>query len=165
MVSAGDYYYSNGATGVDEKKHSSIDAVRNVIGVIIALSIAAMIAGAVLKYRYPDVFFKMALAVDVLNLKGDTKQEKARINKITLLPISREKQELLVNKTIFLGATPTMVQLALGAPRGKNKGYNAENKIEERWQYHFADEGKPVVMIFVEDKLTGAQRVSQQAAY
>jgi len=159
MVSRSDYYYSNGGEGLEEEKPSSFAAVRNFIGVLIVLAIAALIAITVLKYRHPDIFFKLAVTVDIFNIKGDSKVERMRIDNITLLPISREKQELLINKTIFMGASTKMVELALGKPRNESEGYNNNNVIEKRWQYHFAGDAEPVIMVFIDNRLTGAQRI------
>ena len=165
MTSGRDYYYSNGGEAIEQEKSSSVAAIRHVIGVIIVFVIAGMIAMAVLKFRYPDVFFKLAVAVDVFNVKGDSRAERARIDKIALLPISNEKQELLINKTIFMGASPRMVQLALGEPRGTSEGLNIQNKQELRWQFHFAGESEPVVMVFIDHKLSGAQRIDKYDTY
>lgn len=165
MTSGKEYYYSNGGEAIEEEKSSSLSAIHNIIGVIIVLLIAGIIAMAVLKYRYPDMFFKLAVTVDVFNVQGDSRAERARIDKIALLPISNEKQELLINKTIFMGASLRMVELALGKPRGTNQGLNAENKQEIRWQYHFSGESEPVVMVFIDDKLSGAQRIDKLASY
>lgn len=104
-----------------------------------------------IKVANPKMYLQMALAVDVFGFSETLSREKSRLEKIDLLPISNDKKNILVNNTVFIGATTGMVKLALGNPARKaalsdSSAVNGDHS--ERWTYHLEDTRVPIVLYF-----------------
>lgn len=151
---ASGYAYGLGA----RRKKSSISQV---LLTICAVVVAVVIGLSILRMRHPDVYYSITLSMDVFGITQDAELEKKRINKIALLPISDEKKEFLINHTIFMGATPSMVKLALGDPRGEQQTVTQDtNQPVMVLYYHFPEDARPTMLMFEEDKLVSAQKAS-----
>lgn len=125
--------------------------------ILLCLLLILMIGGIfALKTLQPSTYSSLMLKFD---LAADSKEEVARINRINLLPISSEKKEILTNRTIFLGATTGMTELALGTPIQVYE-YPDHTPRVDRWVYYFADDSRPTVLEFQDRKLTSAYKVS-----
>lgn len=109
-----------------------------------------------LKALQPDAFDSLMLTFE---LTPNSKEEKARLDRINLLPISDEKKKILTNRTIFLGASPRMAELALGEPI-QRRGNHDQTPTVDQWIYYFADDSRPTVLEFEDSKLAKAYKIS-----
>jgi len=109
----------------------------------------------------PDMVKHIALKLDRLGLTQPNPTEINRVSEINILPISYEEKQILINKTIFLGATPRMVMLALGKPK---EGHRANSEIDNAKTlilvYHLPEDLRPTMLYFEEGKLTQARKGS-----
>jgi hypothetical protein len=122
---------------------------------IASLMVVVMTATFAIKASDPALYLKLSLTFDVLGLNPNAKAEKMRLDQIDLLPISEEKKEILANRTIFLGASTSMVRLALGEPLDQieTKGEGTGASLT-RWVYHFQQDLTPTALEFTDDVLT-----------
>lgn len=105
----------------------------------------------------PDLRNNVVLAIDIFSISELATQEKQRVSTIKLLKISSEQKEALVNKTVFIGCTKEMVQLALGAPRSLEH----DEKSRDIWVYYLGDEKRATKFAFdAEGKLVEAFKAS-----
>ena len=148
------YGYSNAA-----RAHRS--NFGQLIITILSIVIAVCIGLTILRMRHPDVYYNITLSMDVFGITQDADLEKKRINKITLLPISDEKKEFLIGHSIFMGATPNMVKLALGEPR-KEQNTTTQDGTQPVlvYIYHFPQDSRPTLLMFEQEKLVAAQKSS-----
>ncbi len=125
---------------------------------IVFLVVAMLVLGGLIavKELQPTTFQSLLLT---FNIAPNAKEEKARLDRIALLAISEEKKNILRNKTIFLGASTIMVELALGNPINR-LAYEQVSPRVDRWIYHFADDSRPTVLEFHDNKLASAFKVS-----
>ena len=84
-------------------------------------------------------------------------EEKFRQSAINALPLTYEEKQVLINKTVFLGASSKMVQLALGAPKERKVGGGKSNSI---LIYYQPDDPRPTILRFERDKLVHAYKGS-----
>ncbi len=126
--------------------------------IMIFLILFAITLGVLLGLREfkPATFHSIMITFE---LTPNAEQEKARLDKIRLLAISDEKKQILINRTIFLGASTKMVQLALGDPIN-TQNFEEYSPPITRWVYHFADDSRPTVLEFHDGKLDSAFKVS-----
>ncbi len=113
---------------------------------------------AVIKVKNPDAFYSLAISFSAFEKNSEIGAEQQRLSKIRLLPISDEKKEILVSKTVFLGASPNMVLLALGKPMSEER--DAAQEGAQRWIYHFQDDSRPTELRFEDYKLVSARKIS-----
>lgn len=125
---------------------------------IVFLLVAMLVLGGMIavKELQPVAFQSLLLA---FHIAPNAKEEKVRLDRIALLAISEEKKNILRNKTIFLGASSTMVELALGVPINRLAYEQVSPKVD-RWIYHFADDSRPTVLEFHDNKLASAFKIS-----
>lgn len=122
--------------------------------------IGCIVAG--LRFFQPDTFYSIALSFELKSSPVDIASERQRINRINTLPLNDEKKKILINHTIFMQASTSMVKLALGEPRYMEpSSKNAEGVTVDRWVYHFQDDLRPTVLQFEDDKLAAAYKVSE----
>jgi hypothetical protein len=110
----------------------------------------------IVKKTDPHLFLKLQITFNVLGNNDDVKAEKNRLENIDLLPIADEKKSILANHTIFLGATKTMVRLALGDPLQEHA--DADKNISY-WDYHLDEDIKATRLMFNQDTLVSAEAV------
>lgn len=108
---------------------------------------------------FPTVYLKLVVTCDVFGLNKTAKLEKQRLDNINLLPISNEKKNFLIEHRIFLGASETMVELALGNPLDKVPQESMQQKEKERWIYHFDNDINSTALEFHEGTLVTAFNV------
>lgn len=109
----------------------------------------------------PDALKQITLKLDRLGLTPENPVEIQRVSNINKLSISYEEKQILINKTIFLGATPRMVMLALGQPQeGHRTNDDLESKKTVILVYHLPEELRPTMLKFDEGKLTHAYKGS-----
>lgn len=135
--------------------------------IISALAVILFIAvGAAFAYNYayvqhPEVYKKIKIKLDKLGLIQQSPEEIQRVAEINKMTISYEEKQILINKTIFMGATPRMVMLALGQPKQGHKGDKTnEGKDIITLTYHMPGEFKPTQLYFENNKLTKAYKIS-----
>lgn len=120
------------------------------VGCILIVTLTTLL---VLKTSNPQLYLKLSLTFYFINPSPDAKQEKKRLDHIELLPISDEKKNILTNRTIFLGASSSMVRLALGDPID---GTYYEDGSAQYWTYHFEEDLKPTILEFHNNELLSA---------
>lgn len=142
----------------EQEENKSKDLMINLMTVIVFIGI--IIAG--LRFFEPQTYYSMTLVFDFSKEPGDAKFEQQRMSQINLLPISDEKKNILVHRTIFLGASSTMVALALGDPKFKEPTVKDEKgQTIDKWVYHFNDDFRPTVLQFENGVLLNAYKVSE----
>lgn len=115
---------------------------------------------------HPEMVKELLITVDKFGITRTGKEEQVRIAKINALPITYEKKQVLINRTVFLNADINMVYLALGQPREMKRtileggGNEAILLI-----YHFSDDKRPTILQFEEEKLTSAYKGSVLEVY
>ncbi len=108
-----------------------------------------------------DMFSHINVAGWIEGMEEIPAAEQERRAAIRRLPIGEEKQNILINNQIFIGAGRHMVEYALGSPkRRKQLVATEENPAIEAWIYHFKDEYRPTVLLFDERSLTQAYKAS-----
>jgi len=126
----------------------------------------AVTTGASLSYvgaKNPEALDQLLLRVDVLGITEVGMKEKKRINSIRALEIPFAQKKILMERTIFMGATRQMVYLALGEPRKAERTKHTPSKqnITERWVYFFREDTRPTVLEFEGEVLVSAHKTSQ----
>jgi hypothetical protein len=133
------------------------------VAIISSLLLLVMSGVFMVEKSSPMLYLKLAMTFDVFGIDKEAKHEKLRLEGIYLLPISEEKKTILINHTIFLGASPTMVELALGNPLDKTIAPEEKDKPSiERWIYHFAEDINPTALEFQDGKLASAFNVTRR---
>lgn len=129
----------------------------------VAVSLVTVALFSYLNRTNPEMVRSALLKVDMLGITAPAQAEKARVAAINQLGIPWEQREVLINRTVFLGATEQMVYLALGQPQAANKRVAAERGNRELtvWAYYLQDELRPTLLEFDEGKLIGARKGSQ----
>lgn len=127
------------------------------------ISIALVTAGGLsyVNQTNPEALTDLMVHVDVFGITPQASQEKERQYQIRMLTIPYEKKKVLLERTVFLGATRQMVVLALGEPKEAQKITEHEKRpdgkiINERWVYYFKDDPRPTVLEFEKDSLASA---------
>lgn len=98
----------------------------------------------------PEIMNDVLIKVDVLGLTNVAKEEQDRIYAINSLGIdvTHPEKQALINHTIFMGATPAMVGLALGGP--KIQKWNTL-KTKLYYIYYLPNDNRPTVLVFKQD--------------
>lgn len=135
------------------------------IGTLLFLLFLGFVGMGIYNYLYlhkPDVLKQISVKLDRLGLAPENPAETQRIYEINKLPISYEEKQILINNTIFLGATPRMVMLALGKPKEGHRAADnsGENKKTLILVYHLPEDLRPTMLRFDEGKLTHAYKGS-----
>lgn len=126
------------------------------------ISIALVTAGGLsyVNQTDPEALTDLMVHVDVFGITPQASQERERQSQIRALDLPYEKKKVLLERTVFLGATRQMVTLALGQPKdaqkvGKEKRSDGKN-VTERWVYYFKDDPRPTVLEFEKETLASA---------
>lgn len=136
---------------------------------LLAIIIIAGLTTASLSYvktTNPEALDELLVHIDVLGITKVASIERERINMIRNLDIPFEQKKVLMERTIFMGASRQMVVLALGQPKGatrlsgKPSPQNPELKPTERWVYYFKGDQRPTVLDFEKDTLVSAYKGS-----
>jgi hypothetical protein len=108
-----------------------------------------------LQFYQPEVVKRLILAVDVLGVTPLGEEEQLRQTRINQLSITYEEKQVLLSRTVFLGATQQMVTLALGTP--KEQKHTAQGTL---YIYYLPDDPRPTILRFKSDKLAHAYKGS-----
>ena len=130
-----------------------------------------------MKNYQPEVMDKFIISVDIWKITDFASQEQDRLDKIrflkdpdendTKLYLNRDKKQVLINHTVFIGATDEMVKLSLGKPKSyKIEPINYKLKLV----YYLPDDSRPTIFEFTREynsnlqkdlyRLTNAQKSS-----
>jgi hypothetical protein len=105
-------------------------------------------------YR-PQFMKELILVIDLFGMTDLGRSEQERLAAINRLPITYEEKQVLINRTIFLGATSQMVSLALGTP-----SEHREQATGTIYVYYLPDDPRPTILKFSRDKLVQAYKGS-----
>lgn len=125
------------------------------IALYLAMLVCVFAASLYLQLFQPMVVKRLILSVDVFGITDLGMAEKSRLNTINNLPITYEEKQVLMNRTVFLGATRQMVTLALGEPN-KQQQAGADNM----YIYYLPDDPRPTILKFSRDRLVQAYKGS-----
>lgn len=130
------------------------------------VTVLFILLGSIGIYTYvytqrPDIYNQVKLKLSRFGFSEQSPQEVQRVSDINRLSISYEEKQILINRTIFMGATPRMVMLALGKPKeGHRMLDKAANKEVIILVYHLPEELRPTMLRFEENKLVEAKKGS-----
>ena len=110
---------------------------------------------------YPDKVREILITVDRFGITEVGAKEQNRVYTINRMAgLNFEEREVLINRTVFLGASTSMVRLALGepvcevmSPADTNYPDGATN-----WIYFIEGDSKPTRLVFAKDLLVTAQK-------
>jgi len=126
--------------------------------------VISLLVYAVLFYMQtyqPDMMTKLLIQVDVFGLTRVADQEQQRLAKIHDLSIPYEDKQVLTNRTVFMGATSEMVQLALGKPtKTAQQPWAKKNVTLLYYVYYLPNDTRPTILVFQDDKLIYAYKGS-----
>lgn len=112
-----------------------------------------------MQFYKPTLVKELIISVDTFGVTTIGQIEKARQFEINHLPITYEEKQVLLNRTVFLGATPRMVALALGEPKERKK-YRAAKGTGTAYVYYLPDDPRPTILRFEGEKLVHAYKGS-----
>jgi hypothetical protein len=111
-------------------------------------------------YR-PELMTRILLQVDVFGFTRIANMEQGRLEKIKELAIPYEEKEVLLNRTVFMGATHEMVKLALGEPKKVvERMWEGKGVMLTYYVYYLPNDNRPTILVFQEDKLVNAYKGS-----
>lgn len=134
---------------------------------LVYIFIALITAGG-LSYVHtsdPEALDDLLVHIDVLGITPAAQQEQERQAQIRALDIPYEKKKVLMERTVFMGASRQMVFLALGEPKtaryvkGKQAHANGKN-VTEQWIFFFKGDARPTVLEFEKETLVSAYKGS-----
>jgi hypothetical protein len=109
----------------------------------------------------PQMMTDILIQVDVFGVTRVGEMEKERLLTIKNLTIPYEEKEVLVNRTVFMGATTEMVHLALGAPKKEvTRPWPQQKTMLLYWVYYLPNDHRPTVLVFNDHKLIYAYKDS-----
>lgn len=111
-------------------------------------------------YR-PETMAEFLVKVDVFGFTDIARQEQERLGKIRDLTIPYEEKQVLINRTVFIGATYDMVKLALGQPKKiLQRAAEGSSVALIYYVYYLPGDKRPTILVFQQDKLTNAYKGS-----
>jgi hypothetical protein len=126
--------------------------------------LAGVLAYLVLFYMesyQPELMTDILIQVDVFGVTRIAKEEQQRLTDIKNLTIPYEEKQVLVNRTVFMGASPDMVKLALGNPQKiVEKIWEGKSVMLTYYVYYLPNDKRPTVLVFQENKLVNAYKDS-----
>lgn len=127
---------------------------------LILIVTTAMICFYMVAYQ-PDMVKRLLINVDVLGITSVAKEEHERVEKIRSLPIPIEEKQVLINRTVFMQATPEMVKLALGDPKKTfEKPWQERGTMLTYYVYYLPEDKRPTILVFENGKLIHAYKGS-----
>jgi hypothetical protein len=127
------------------------------------LSLCVFILFFYLENYRPQVMADILLEVDFFGWSDIAQVEQDRLDKIKNLTIPYEEKQVLVRRTVFMGATTEMVGLALGKPM---KTYEANALVDGAnihqvyLVYYLPGDKRPTFFVFRNDVLMDAYKGS-----
>lgn len=127
------------------------------ITVYLGLMVATFACMLYLQFYKPGLLKELILSIDVVGVTPIGQEEQSRQATINGLPITYEEKQVLINKTVFLGASSRMVMLALGTPKEQKPSGKGAGNI---YIYYQPDDPRPTILRFEHDKLVHAYKGS-----
>ena len=125
------------------------------IAIILLILMGGTLWYGIGSYR-PDIMNKLLISMDVLGVSEVARDEQQRRTHIDKLNITFEEKQVLLNRTVFMGASTDMVRLALGDPT-KAIRRPLQNKREAMYLVYYLPKSKrPTILVFLDDRLTQA---------
>ena len=87
------------------QKHPLIGKIIVYLGLMVSIFVFFLY----LQIYRPTFVKELILAIDVFGVTEVGTAEQQRLDSINKLPITYEEKQVLINKTVFLGASPQMV--------------------------------------------------------
>lgn len=129
-----------------------------VLGVVVLIGIGG---AYFIVSQFPNAMRNVLIAVDRFGLTDVGETEQVRVRKIMRLPITYEEKQVLVNRTVFFGAAPEMVELALGTPVCQAHAAATDDQPTTLlWVYFMEADHKPTILSFQSEKLVAAYKGS-----
>jgi hypothetical protein len=126
--------------------------------------ILAVLVSATLYYLesyQPELMSKLMIQVDVFGFTRVAQAEQERVGKINELSIPYEDKQVLINRTVFMGATEDMVKLALGSPwKVEERMWEAKKTMLTYYVYYLPDDKRPTILIFQDHQMIKAYKGS-----
>jgi len=116
-----------------------------------------------LEDNQPQLLADIMIRVDVFGWTHVVRVEQERLDKINNLTIPYEDKQVLIKRTVFMGASPEMVELALGKPIKMAKTYqlaDGKNVSQLYYVYYLPNDKRPTIFIFKDDVLVDAYKGS-----
>lgn len=107
----------------------------------------------------PEIGKKLITTIDIFGISEEHQMEERRIRMIMQLRLVHEKKLALIDRKIFVGATPDMVTLSLGKPQKVEHG-TAQSSGDEIWIYQIEGDPYSTVIEFTGGQLTKASQGS-----
>lgn len=129
----------------------------------IFLSILVLGAGSVywVAQKFPDKMKNLLISIDRFGITTVGAAEQQRVRTINRLRITYEEKQVLIKRTVFLGATREMVYLALGDPVCVLQvPQTAQQPSTEAWIYYIDGDRRPTQLSFQSNELVGAGKTS-----
>ena len=111
----------------------------------------------------PETMHSMLMKIDVFGITPTGEEEQARQQRIRSLTIPYEEKQVLMQRTVFMGATSGMVKLALGEPKKVVERIwenNPTRPLLIYYVYFLVNDSRPTVLIFQDDRLINAYKGS-----
>ncbi len=130
------------------------------ITVYFSLMAATFAVMLYIQFYKPTLVKELILSIDTFGVTSIGQEEISRQAAIRQLPkLTYEERQVLINRTVFLGATPNMVMLALGAPK-ERKAYHSPKGNGTIYIYYLPDDPRPTILRFEDEKLVHAYKGS-----
>lgn len=127
------------------------------------VAIVTMVSVIYVDRLQPAAMDSLLMKIDTFGITSVGAKEKLRVAQIKSLTITYEQKQVLIGRTIFMGADTTMVFLALGNPRSASAtpGDASSHKPKiDKWVYYFSGDKRPTVLEFENSILTSAYKGS-----
>ncbi len=108
----------------------------------------------------PEVVRELLIQVDVFGLTQPSRHEMERKRHINNLKITWEEKQVLLNRTVFMGASVDMVRLALGEPKKTLQKELPERGAAIYLVYYLPNDKRPTILVFVKNELVQAYKGS-----
>lgn len=111
---------------------------------------------------FPDKMKDLLISVDRFGITDVGAAEQQRVRSINRLrTITFEERQVLIQRTVFLGATREMVYLALGDPVCVLQvPASRQQPAAEAWVYYIEGDRKPTQLLFQNNELMNAGKTS-----
>lgn len=130
-------------------------------GMFLGIVVIGTVVAFALANAFPTKIRALLLTLDQFGLTAVGANEQSRIRAINQLQITHEEKTVLINRTVFLGASPIMVRLALGEPACINQHpATKEYDAYDQWVYFMESDPKPTHLLFQKGQLVNAGKAS-----
>lgn len=159
MEFSGDFRSAGSPAEADSSKNLPLKTIKGLLSLLI---ICSLLGSIYYVYSYkPEIAREFLLKIDRFGLTPVGQREQQRLQAINQLPITYAEKQVLINRTVFLGASTEMVILALGEPKKQQHVPPSQEHIgHTTYVYHFPKDPKPILLRFRDNQLTTAEKAS-----